>query len=75
MHLAAASARVIASGWIDGKTDMDENLNLAELDDVDLYMLLTLLFPNASEDRVFRQIAEEVQRRGWTDAPDKAVIH
>uniref|UniRef100_UPI0013AF7B6F hypothetical protein n=1 Tax=Ensifer adhaerens TaxID=106592 RepID=UPI0013AF7B6F len=55
---------------------MDDELNLAELNDVDLHILLfavALLFPNASEDRVFRKIAEEAQRRGWTKAPDEAI--
>ncbi len=46
---------------------MDDDLNLEELDDVDLHLLFTaatILFPNASEDDVFRQITEEAQRRG-----------
>lgn len=46
---------------------MEEDLKLAELDDVDLHLLLmaaTVIFPHASEDRVFRQITEEAERRG-----------
>ena len=57
---------------------MDEYLELAELNDVDLHLLLmaaTILFPNASQDRVFRQLTEEAQRRGWTNELEDAATH
>ena len=57
---------------------MDDDLNFVELDDVDLHLLFTaatILFPNASEDDVFRQITEEAQRRGWATAPEKVPLH
>ena len=57
---------------------MDDDLNLGELDDVDLHLLFTaatILFPNASEDEVFREITEEAQRRGWTMATTDVAVH
>lgn len=77
LPLAATVRLVIAFSELNAGPDMDDDLNLAELDDVDLHLLFmaaTLLFPNTLEDRAFRQITEEAQRRGWPRAPDEAAV-